>query len=385
MIISQTGTWMQSLGQQWLVLQLTNSPFWLGVVGFCSSIPILFFSMLGGVVADRFPKRRLILITQTAAMIQALVLAVLTSTGLVQTWHVMAAALCLGLINAFDRPARQSFIVELVGKEDLANAVALNAAIFNGARIFGPSLAGILIAIPQIGPAGAFYLNALSFVAVIAGLLMIDAKPAALAARGQSVWSNLAEGLAYARANSIISSLMLTATVTSIFGMSYTTMLPIFARDILKVGAQGQGVMMACVGFGALVGSFVVASLAGARRNGQMWTFGNLLFPPMLLLVAWSRSFPLTLVCLVILGFGLIMQNSLTQTLLQTTVPDHLRGRVLGLYIVTFSGMTPFGSLQAGSVASYFGAPVALAIGGVLCLGRAVWLLLRSPAIRRLE
>jgi MFS family permease len=384
MIISQTGTWMQMLAQQWLVLQLTDSALWLGIVGFCSAFPILLLSLVGGVIADRMDKRRLVLATQVAAMFQALALAALTWSGHVRIWHVVIAALTLGVINAFDRPARQTLVVDLVGKDDLANAVALNSMIFNGSRVFGPSIAGILISIPQIGIAGAFFINGLSFVAVIASLLLIRLAGGAAARPSRSLRADVEEGLAYARADSMVSSLMLTAIFTSIFGMSYTSMLPVFAKNILKVGATGQGVMMTCVGLGALAGSFVIATFAGSGRNGVIWTIGNLLFPSMILIVAVSRFFPLTLLALALLGFGMIVQNATTQTLLQTTVPDRLRGRVMGLYNVTFSGMTPFGSLQVGAFANSLGAPIAIAVGGAVCLARALWLLARKPEIRRL-
>lgn len=384
MIISQTGAWMQTLGQQWLVLQLTDSALWLGIIGFCTAIPVLLLSVLGGVAADRVDKRRLIMVTQTAAMLQSLVLAVLTSTGHVQVWHVVIAALSLGVINAFDRPARQAFVVDLVGKEDLANAIGLNSSIFNGARIFGPSVAGILIAIPGIGPAGAFYINSISFLGVLVGLLRMNVTATKAPIQRQSLRSNIGEGMAYARGSRTVSTLMLTASITSVFGLSYSTMMPIFARDILQVGAPGQGLMMTCVGAGALIGSLTVATVAGWRRNGVIFTIGNLLFPPMLLVVAVSRSFPLTLAALAVLGFGLIIQNATTQSLLQTSVPDHLRGRVLGLYGVTFSGMTPFGALQAGIIASAYGAPAPVLIGGLLCLMRTLWLYYRAPEIRRL-
>ena len=384
MIISQTGTWMQSLGQQWLVLSLTNSALWLGVIAFCSSIPILLFSMLGGVVADRVNKRYFLMFTQGAAALQALVLAVLTSSGRVQVWQVVICALALGTINAFDTPARQAFVVDLVGKEDLANAIALNSSIFNGSRIFGPAIAGILVAIPQIGPAGAFYLNSLSFLAVIFSLMLMDVKPKASVARLQSIRANLTEGLSYARTHSIVASLMLTASVTSIFGVSYGSMLPIFAQNVLHVGSTGQGIMMTCVGIGAVVGSLTVATLSSTHRKGVIWTVGNLLFPPMLIVLAISRSFPLTLTCLLVLGFGLIVQNSMTNTLLQTSSPDALRGRVMGLYNLTFQGMTPFGSLLAGIIATLFSAPVAVGFGGLMCLSRALWLLVRHPELRKL-
>ncbi len=384
MLVSQTGTWMQSIGQQWLILQLTDSALWLGVIGFCSAIPVFFLSLFAGALADRVNKRHLIIITQAAAMLQALVLAILTSTGRVQIWHVVACALALGVINAFDRPARQSFVVEIVGKEDLPNAIALNSMIFNASRIFGPSVAGILIAVPQIGPAGAFWLNAISFLAVLVGLLMMDHRPGPATARRSSVRDNLAEGLSYARTSATVWTLMLMASITSIFGMSYATMMPLMARDVLKVGSAGQGLMMTCVGAGAVISSLVLASTAGRARKGMVFLGSNLLFPPMLLLFAFSRSFPLTLAVLVVMGFAMMVQNTMTNTLLQTEVPDRLRGRVMGLYNVTFNGMSPLGSLQSGVVANAFGAPIALAVGGVICLSRAIWLALRMPHIRNL-
>jgi MFS family permease len=384
MLVSQTGSWMQMLGQQWLVLQLTDSALWLGIVGFCSSIPVLFLSMFAGALADRMNKRHLIIITQAAAMVQALVLAILTSTGLVQTWHVVICALALGVINSFDRPARQSFVVELVGKEDLANAIALNSMIFNGSRIFGPSLAGILIAIPRVGPAGAFWVNAISFLAVIASLLYMDHRPGPTVARSQSMRANIVEGLRYARTSPTVSTLLLLATITSVFGMSYNTMMPIMARDVLKVGAAGQGVMMTCVGAGAMLGLLALASFGSAVRKGRIFIASNLLFPPMLLIVAFSRSFPLTLAALLVMGGAIMVQNATTNTLLQTEVPDHLRGRVMGLYNVTFNGMMPFGSLQTGIVANAFGAPIALAVGGIVLFSRALWLTARAKHIRDL-
>ena len=385
MLVSQTGSWMQMLGQQWLVLQLTDSALWLGIIGFCSSIPVLLFSVYAGALADRMNKRHLIIITQAAAMMQALVLAILTSTGLVQTWHVVLCALALGIINAFDRPTRQSFVVELVGREDLPNAIALNSMIFNGSRIFGPSLAGILIAIPRIGPAGAFWVNAVSFLAVLASLFIMDHKPGPVTDYGRSMRANIVEGVRYARANSTISTLMFMATITSIFGMSYNTMMPIMARDVLHVGAAGQGVMMTFVGVGAVIGLLAMASFSNVVPTGKIFVGANLLFPPMLLLFALSRSFPLTLAALLVLGGALMVQNAATNTLLQTAVPDQLRGRVMGLYNVTFNGMMPFGSLQTGIVADGFGAPVALAVGAVVCLTRAAWLALHTSHLRDLR
>jgi MFS family permease len=384
MIVSQAGTWMQSLGQQWLVLSLTNSALWLGIVAFCTSIPVLLLTMFGGVVADRVNKRYFLMCTQSAAALQAVVLGFLTSSGRVQVWQVVACALALGTINAFDVPARQAFVVDMVGKEDLANAIALNSSIFNGARIFGPAIAGVLIAVPQVGMAGVFYLNGITFLALIFGLVLMDVKAEASVARLQSIRANLTEGLGFARQERTVGLLMLTASVTSIFGVSYGSMLPIFAENVLHVGSEGQGIMMTFIGIGAVIGSLAVATVASTARKGRIWTIGSLIFPPSLIILAISRSFPLTLAGLFMVGFGLIVQNAMTNTLLQTSSPDALRGRVMGLYNLTFQGMTPFGSLQVGVVANAFGAPLAVGIGGLLCLSRSLWVLLRHPEVRKL-
>jgi len=382
-LISLTGTWMQTVAQSWLVLQLTNSAFLLGLTGFIGSLPILLLSLWGGVVADRVHKRNLLVATQTTAMLQAFLLAFLTWRGLVRVEHVLVLAAVLGLVSAFDAPTRQAFTVEMVGKEDLMNAIALGSTLFNAARIIGPALAGVLLAI--IGTAGCFTLNGVSFLAVIAGLLAMRLPPAPRVATSESALHNLREGLAYVRSNSMVLSLLALVGTTSVFGMPYAVLMPIFAQDVLKMGAQGLGFLTAAAGIGALIGALTLASLSRFGRKGLLLTAGNLLLPALLAAFAFSRSFPLSLLCLVGVGWAMIAQNTTANTLIQITVPDHLRGRVMSVYTLLFMGMTPLGNLQAGTVASLMGAPFAVGFGAAICALAALLILWRLPQLRRLE
>jgi MFS family permease len=384
-IVSLIGTWMQSVGQGWLVYQLTNSPFALGLVGFSSSLPILVFSLWGGVVTDRMNKRTLITITQTASMFQAFALWLLYVSGRIQVWHVIAAAFLLGLINAFDAPARQAFVIEMVSKEDLMNAIALSASAFNSARILGPAIAGVLVSVPAVGIGGLFFLNGVSFLAVIAALLMMRLPPSLALARHGSVWANLIEGLRYIWHNPVVLTLESLVAVASIFGMPYAALMPVFARDILRVGAEGYGLLLALTGVGALVGSLGLASLGNFRHKGWLLTAGNLLFPATLLALAFSRSYTLSMVIMVGVGWAMVTQNATANTLLQTMVPDRLRGRVMSVHALMFLGMTPFGNLQAGMVANFLGAPFAVSLGAVLAGLCGLFVFWRLPQVRRLE
>jgi len=381
-LFSLTGTWMQNVAQGWLVYRLTDSPLALGLVGFVGSLPILLFSLFGGVIADRLHKRNLLLATQTAAMLQALILATLTVTGLIQVWQIIVLALLLGTVHAFDTPARQAFVIELVGKEDLMNAIALNSSVFNATRIIGPAIAGVLISL--IGEAGAFYINAFSFLATIAALLLMRVE-AVNHSDGETVWRNLIAGLRYIKQTPIVRTLLSLIAVSSLFGMSAVALMPVFAKDILQVGPTGLGFLTAAIGGGALSGALTLASLGNFQRKGLLLSIGNLAFPSMLLLFALSRSFPLSLLFLIGGGWGLITQNALTNTLLQTSVPDHLRGRVMSVYALMFLGMMPLGNLQAGVVAEHLGAPVAVVLGASVVGGYALWVFLKRPQVRQLN
>lgn len=399
-LVSLTGTWMQSVAQGWLVYLLTKSALSLGVVSFAQFLPVLLFTLLGGVAADRFDRQRLVIFTQSASLVQAAILATLTLTGVIHVWHIIALAFLLGTINALDTPARQSLIHELVAKEDLMNAIALNSTAFNSTRIVGPAIAGTLLGAlsawvhsqfaietdtaTRIAVGVCFALNALSYLGVIVGLLLMERHPHRKNNTHESVWRSLWAGLSYARRDSRVLALLSLMGVSSVFGFSYMTVLPLYAGEILRVGPQGYGLLMAAAGLGALSGALLLASLGNYQRKGFLLTIGNFVFPVMLLIFAQSKIFALSLIALVGFGWGLITQNALTNTLLQTIVPGELRGRILSLYTLMFMGMLPFGSLQIGALAEKLGAPVALTIGATICLGFGLFVWWRWPHVRRL-
>nr|BAL57688.1 MFS transporter [uncultured Acetothermia bacterium]BAL59372.1 MFS transporter [Candidatus Acetothermum autotrophicum] len=399
-LVSLTGTWMQSVAQGWLVYLLTKSALSLGVVSFAQFLPVLLFTLLGGVAADRFDRQRLVIFTQSASLVQAAILATLTLTGVIHVWHIIALAFLLGTINALDTPARQSLIHELVSKEDLMNAIALNSTAFNSTRIVGPAIAGTLLGAlsawvhsqfaietdtaTRIAVGVCFALNALSYLGVIVGLLLMERHPHRKNNTHESVWRSLWAGLSYARRDSRVLALLSLMGVSSVFGFSYMTVLPLYAGEILRVGPQGYGLLMAAAGLGALSGALLLASLGNYQRKGFLLTIGNFVFPVMLLVFAQSKIFALSLIALVGFGWGLITQNALTNTLLQTIVPGELRGRILSLYTLMFMGMLPFGSLQIGALAEKLGAPVALTIGATICLGFGLFVWWRWPHVRRL-
>ncbi|MHB1456085.1 MAG: MFS transporter [Armatimonadota bacterium] len=371
-IISLTGTWLQNIAQAWLVLQLTtidNRALMLGISGAISALPFLLFSLPAGLFADRFKKRNILVVTQITAMVLAFVLAALTHFQIVTIYHIILLGFMLGTVNAFDAPTRQSFVAEMVGKEDLANAITLNSAMFNGARIIGPAVAGLAIA--AVGVAGAFTLNGISFIAVIIGLLMMNMKQLHTAPhRGNG--NVLAEGFQYVKSNKLISALLILTAITSIFASSYMILMPIFANDILKLGAKEFGYLMAAAGIGALCGAFTLSSLGNFNYKGKMLLIGNITYCIMLVLFSYSRSFHLSVICLMIAGWGMMMNMALINTIIQATVPDHLRGRIMSYYTLMFLGTAPIGNFVSGFLAHWFSAPFAVRAGAVLCVISAV-------------
>jgi len=367
--VSLIGTWMQSVAQGWLVLELTNSAFLLGLVNGISSLPVLLFSLPGGVIADRMKKRNLLIFTQTVAMMLAFLLALLTYLHFkgnfeLKVWYIIAIAAVGGSVFALDAPARQSFFIEMVGKKDLLNAIALNSAIFNAARIVGPALAGVLIGV--IGTAGCFFLNGLSFVAVIIGLYLIRI-PHVPSKSAASPWQDMKQGLVYAWRHKQVRSLEGIVAIFSIFGMPYLVLMPIFARDILQKGAGGLGFLMTATGVGALAGSLILAAFSGSTKKGALVFWSGVVFAAASLAFASSRSYPLSLAILPLVGFSMVSQVATINTILQSIVPDEMRGRVMGVHTMMFMGMTPFGSFIAGSMASRWGAPFALQLGAGIC------------------
>jgi MFS family permease len=379
--VSLVGTWMQSVALGWLVLDLTNSPFAVGLNSALRALGVLLFTLYAGIVADRVDKRRVIILTQALQMVEALALAVLVWTGVVAVWQVMLLALFVGIVNAFDIPTRQSFIVELAGKEDLMNAIALNSSMFNAARVVGPAIAGALIGLVGVGMC--FFLNGVSYLAVILALAAIRLPPFQPRPGGASAWSGFREVLGFLRSDRRVETLIVLTATLSVFGFPFLVMMPVFARDVLHVNAAGYGALTASVGVGAMLGALAIAlNSTRIARRGRLMTLGGTLFGLGVLAFSLSRSFVLSLVLLGLSGCAMIVNNALTNTLLQTIVPDELRGRVMGFYSFVFVGLSPLGAFQAGLFAEHLGAPAAIGVGAALCavaVGVAAW---RVPELR---
>jgi len=381
-LISLIGTWMQTVGQRWLVLMITNSAFALGLVSTVTMLPVLLLSLVGGVVADRVDKRRLILVTQACSMALAFTLAILATTKVVQYWHILMLAAMLGTVNAFDTPTRQSFVVEMTGKEDLANAIGLNSAMFNTARMLGPAVAGLLIA--AVGVAGCFWLNGVSYLAVIGGLALMRGLRVPERQVEGSPLKNLAEGIRYLWSHRPVMMLILNIAVSSIFGFPYLVLMPVFAKQVLGGGPATYGTLLSAVGVGALAGALTTATLGKQARRGSRILMGSVLFAAFLFAFSFSRSYWLSMGLLVATGFAMVTQNITTNSLIQAVVPDFLRGRIMSVYVLMFLGMVPIGDLQAGSVAQVLGAPWAVRIGAVVC-GLFALFLWRIPEVRKLN
>ena len=370
---------MQNVAQSWLVYRLTGSSLLLGSVAFASQIPVFLAAPLGGMAADRYNRQKLVIATQTASMLLALILAVLTLSGRVTVREIFILAALLGIVNAFDIPARQAFLVEMVGREDLMNAIALNSSMFNGARIVGPAVAGILVA--QIGEGWCFFANAVSYIAVIIGLFLMKVERRAERPTG-SLLAHILEGFRFVKNTAPIRGLLLLLGLVSLVAMPYTVLMPIFADRILHGGARGLGILMGATGVGALLGALTLATRTGVYGLGRWVTFSCAGFAITLILFSLSRNFWLSAALLVPVGFCMMLQMSSSNTLIQAMVPDQLRGRVMSVYSMMFMGMAPFGALLGGATADRLGAPIAVSIGAVACLGGAAIFGLRLPKMR---
>ncbi len=378
--ISLIGTWMQTVAQSWLVYRMTGSALLLGTVGFASQIPVFIMAPIGGIVADRNNRRRVVIGTQITSMILAAVLAFLTLSGRIQVWQIMAIAAGLGVVNAFDIPARQAFLIDMVGREDLLNAIALNSSMFNGARIIGPAIAGILVA--SIGEGWCFFANAVSYIAVIVGLLLMRIEhPANLANQGSPL-ENVLEGFAFVRNTGPVRSILLLLGVVSFVGMPYAVLMPVFADKILHGGARGLGILMGATGVGALFGAASLATRVGVKGLGKLIALAAGGFGISLILFSSSKIFWLSTVLLVPVGFCMMVQMASSNTLIQAMVPDKLRGRVMSFYSMMFMGMAPLGALSAGALAHHLGAPWTVAMGGAACIAAAIWFGRHIPSLR---
>ena len=378
-IISVVGSWMQSVAQAWLVYRLTGSELLLGLVGFADRVPVFLLGLVGGMVADRLDRHRVVIATQAASMLQALVLGVLVTAGVAQVWHIFVLATVLGVISAFDLPARQSFISAMVERDDLPNALALNSSVFNAARVIGPALAGVVVA--TIGEGPCFLLNGLSYLAVIICLyrMRLDARPLRSLA---SPLEQLVEGLRFSAGAPPVRALLVLLGLVSICGIPYVILMPVFVAHVLGGGARELGMLMGASGAGAFFAAVCLARRRSVQGLGRVVAAGSIGFGLSLVGFALSRSFLLSALILVAVGFFMITQAAAANLLLQSLSPDGLRGRVMSLYTIMFVGMAPWGSLLAGSVAHVVGTPATVAIGGVLCALAGCVFAMRIPALR---
>jgi len=381
--ISLIGTWMQQIAMNWLVYRLTQSALLLGVVGFTSRIPTFLLASLAGVLADRWNRHRVLVITQTLSMAQAMILAILVLTETIAVWQIIFLSLSLGLINALDVPTRQSFVVDMIErKEDLGNAIALNSSIVNGARLIGPSVAGMLIA--TLGEGMCFLLNGLSFIAVIAALMAMKMKSKNKAEQRSQVFKGLKEGFSYAFGFAPIRSVLLLLALVSLMGMPYAVLMPIFAEKILHGGPQALGFLLGATGVGAIAGSIYLASRKSVLGLGRVIVISSTVFGIGLIAFSLSRLFWLSLLMMLLIGFGMMVQMASSNTVLQTIVEEDKRGRVMSFYTMAFMGMVPFGSLLAGSLANMIGAPNTVMIGGVTCILGSISFAKKLPTLRKI-
>ncbi len=393
--ISLIGTWMQSTGQSWLVLQLTHNAFMLGLVGALQFLPVMFFTLFGGVLADRIPKRRVLLFTQSAALLQAAILWVLVFTRTVQLWEVFVLATMLGTINAMDMPTRQAFVSEMVGREDLPNAIALNSSMFNMARVVGPGISGLLIAWLNMAPL--FLLNALSFIPVLIGLALIDIKQLHSIARSpankptghQNIWQSLGEGFTYIRQTPAIFMVIAIVAWVSLFGINFNVVLPLFATEVLNSGPTGFGFISSAFGAGALISALWLA-WTSKKASVSHIIFWSLLFCVVEGLFAISHWYWLSIILIMSVGFSQIAFSATANATLQTVTPDHLRGKIMSVYMLFFAGTTPIGNLFIGGLARLFGASIALLAGALVSISMAIvaWFMrgkVETPEIKARE
>jgi MFS family permease len=381
--ISLIGTWMTRIATSWLVYRLTGSALLLGVVGFAGQIPSFLLAPFAGVLVDRWNRHRLLIATQVLALLQSLALAILALSGIVQIWHVILLSVFQGLINAFDMPARQAFVVEMVEKrEDLANAIALNSSMVNAARLLGPSIGGIIIA--AVGEGWCFMLDAISYLAVIASLMAMKITPRMTKQiKEAKMLQQLSEGWKYASGFAPIRKVLLLLALVSLVGMPYTVLMPVFANEILHGGPNTLGLLMAASGVGALAGAMLLAARKSVLGLGKFIPLMAGAFGAGLIAFSFSRALWLSLLLMVVTGLGFMVQMAASNTVLQTIVEEDKRGRVMSFYTMAFMGTAPFGSLLAGSVADRIGAPYTLLIGGIGCIIGALWFATSLPALRQ--
>ena len=379
--ISLIGTWMQRIALPWLVYHVTDSALLLGVVSFAGQIPTFLIAPFAGVITDRLSRYKVLLITQILSFIQALLLAVLALTGSIQIWQIVALSIAFGCINAFDVPSRHSFVIEMVEKkEDLGNAIALNSMMFNGARLIGPSVAGLILA--TAGEGICFLINAVSYIFVIASLLMMHVRKREIPKKKTHMFRELKEGLDYTFGFAPIKHLILLLAVVSLMGSSYQVLMPVFAKEVLHGGSQTFGFLMGAAGLGALLGAVFLASRESVLKLGRIIPAASILFGAGLIILSFIKIFPVTIFLMVIIGLGVMLHTASTNTILQTITEDDKRGRVMSFYTMAIMGTAPFGSLIAGFLAKTIGTPQTILIGGLSCVIGALIFLKKLPELK---
>lgn len=379
--ISLIGTWMQRIAMPWLVYQMTGSTLLLGVVGFAGQIPSFVLSPVAGVLTDRWSRYNVLLISQILSMIHAFVLAWLCLSGQIQVWQIVSLSFVIGCINAFDVPSRQSFVIDMLEKkEDLGNAIALNSLIFNGARLLGPSVAGIMLASTSAGVC--FLVNAISYIFVIISLLMMKLKPREVKEKSTRILRELKEGLDYTFGFAPIKHLIILLSISSLMGMSYSVLMPVFAKEILHGDSHTYGFLMGAAGFGALLGALSLASRESVLKMGKIVPASAIIFGSGLIILSFSRTFPLSLVMMTFIGLGMMMQTAASNTILQTITDDDKRGRVMSFYTMSIMGTAPFGSLMAGWLAKLIGTPGTILTGGIATIIGALYFLRKLPELK---
>jgi MFS family permease len=378
-IVSLIGTWMQNVAQSWLVYRLTHSELLLGTAWFCAQIAVFALGPLGGIAADRFSRQRVVIVTQTLSMLQAFALAALTLSGRVQVWHVLALAGLLGVINAFDMPGRQALVIQMTSKDDLINAISLNSAVFNAARVVGPAAAGLLLAV--VGEGTCFLINGFSFLAVILSLTAMRLPPGRAAAH-VGMWRHLVDGFRYAGNHSAVRRVLALMGAATLAGMPGLVLMPFFADDIFHRGSRGLGILMGAMGTGAVIGTLTLARRTRLSGLGNVMVFSGLITGICYLAFAFSPSYYLSLAVMPLIGYSMMRQMASANTTIQTLIPDEYRGRIMALYSMTVVGLGPFGSLAAGALAGRFGARATMGAGGALALASSLvfaWYLRRDP------
>ena len=382
-LVSLVGTWTQATAQGYLIYQLTKSPAYLGYASFANGLPSWFFTLYAGAIADRVPRRTLMIITQSSMLILAFILAILAFTNTVQWWHILILTFLLGISNAFDAPARQAFVLEMVDREDMTNAIALNSTMFNSAVVLGPAFGGLIYA--WVGPGWCFTINGISFIAVIIALLMMKLKPFVPIRTNGSTWSDVREGLNYVINNPALRMMISNLFITTVFGLGIAALIPAWAVVVLGGDATTNGFLLAARGFGSLIGALFIAALGRIRFRGKVWTINSIIMPIMMFVFASMHWLIPSLLAMAAMGFTFMMIVNLSNAMVQTRIPDEMRGRVMGIYAFFFFGAIPLGSLISGWAAEIIGEPLTVIISAIILMVFALWVIWRQPALRAME